>query len=129
MALIGIVINASAQIPGGKTKASDYSDAEIKTMIQKAESAGMSEGQVIQLAKARGMSDAEVASFQKRVQSVKGGTSTPSTEETNLGSLNQKDDTREKNATFEKEVKPQPLVVAKSNNKIYGSALFDPKRL
>ncbi len=72
IALIGIAINASAQIPGGKTKASDYSDAEIKTMIQKAESAGMSEGQVIQLAKARGMSDAEVASFQKRVQSVKG---------------------------------------------------------
>ena len=64
-------MNASAQIPDGKTKASDYSDAEIKTMIQKAESAGMSEGQVIQLAKARGMSDPEVEAFRSRVYALK----------------------------------------------------------
>ena len=69
--LVTVAIGASAQIPGGKTKASDYSDAEIKTMIQKAESAGMSEGQVIQLAKARGMSDAEVEAFRARVNAIK----------------------------------------------------------
>ena len=81
IALIGIAINASAQIPGGKTKASDYSDAEIKTMIQKAESAGMSEGQVIQLAKARGMSDAEVEAFRARVNAIKNKDENKATQE------------------------------------------------
>jgi hypothetical protein len=46
----------NGQVLGGKTKASDYSDQEIIQMIEKAESAGLSEGQVVELARARGMS-------------------------------------------------------------------------
>ena len=61
-----------AQIPGGKTKASDYSDAEITQMIQKAESAGLGENQIIYLARARGMSESEIAAFRERVEKIKG---------------------------------------------------------
>ena len=60
-----------AQIPGGKTKASDYSDAEITQMIQKAESAGLGDNQIIDLARARGMSESEIAAFRERVEKIK----------------------------------------------------------
>ena len=62
-----------AQGLGGKTKASDYSDQEILQMIEKAESAGLSEGQVVELARARGMSASEIEAFRARVQKVKLG--------------------------------------------------------
>ena len=61
-----------AQIPGGKTKASDYSDAEITQMIQKAESAGLGENQILDLARARGMAESEIAAFRERAEKIKG---------------------------------------------------------
>ncbi len=65
------VISLQAQISSGKTKASDYTDQEISQMIDKAESAGLSESQVVEIARARGMSEMEIASFRERVMKLK----------------------------------------------------------
>jgi protein involved in polysaccharide export with SLBB domain len=63
-------ISLHAQLPIGKTKASDFSDTEIKNLIQKAEQSGMSESQMLQLAKARGMSQSDIDAFRKRAENV-----------------------------------------------------------
>ena len=63
-------ISLHAQLPIGKTKASDFSDTEIRNLIQKAEQTGMSESQMLQLAKARGMSQSDIDAFRKRAENV-----------------------------------------------------------
>ena len=63
-------ISLHAQLPIGKTKASDFSDTEIKNLIQKAEQTGMSESQMLQLAKARGMSQSDIDAFRKRADNA-----------------------------------------------------------
>ena len=64
----------SAQPLLNKTKATDYSDDEIVQMINKAESAGLSENQIVELAKARGMSTTEIEAFRERVAHIKSST-------------------------------------------------------
>lgn len=66
------LIQVYSQLPSLKTKASDYSDAEIVQMISKAEKAGLSESQVIDLARAQGMSESEMEAFRTRVLKIKG---------------------------------------------------------
>ena len=61
----------SAQPLLNKTKATDYSDDEIVQMINKAESAGLSENQIVELAKARGMSTTKIEAFRERVTQIK----------------------------------------------------------
>ena len=63
-------ISLCAQFPVGKTKAGDFSDSEIRNLIQKAEQSGMTESQVLQLAKARGMSQSDIDAFRKRAENV-----------------------------------------------------------
>ena len=63
-------ISLHAQLPIGETKASDFSDPEIRNLIQKAEQSGMSESQMLQLAKARGMSQSDIDAFRKRAENV-----------------------------------------------------------
>ncbi len=65
-------VSVNAQIGNPKTKASDYSDSEIAQMILKAEKAGLSESQVIDLARAQGMSESEMEAFRNRVLNIKG---------------------------------------------------------
>lgn len=61
-----------AQLPTIKSNASDYSDSEITQMIAKAEKAGLTESQVIDLARAQGMSESEMEAFRNRVLKIKG---------------------------------------------------------
>jgi protein involved in polysaccharide export with SLBB domain len=63
-------ISLHAQLPIGKSKASDFSDSEIRNLIQKAEQSGMTESQMLQLAKARGMSQSDIDAFRKRAENV-----------------------------------------------------------
>ncbi|MDC0580271.1 SLBB domain-containing protein [Bacteroidia bacterium] len=63
-------ISLHAQLPIGKTQVSDFSDSEIRNLIQKAEQTGMSESQMLQLAKARGMSQSDIDAFRKRAENV-----------------------------------------------------------
>jgi protein involved in polysaccharide export with SLBB domain len=63
-------ISLHAQLPSGKSKASDFSDSEIRNLIQKSEQSGMSESQMLQLAKARGMSQSDIDAFRKRAENV-----------------------------------------------------------
>ena len=80
-------ISLHAQLPIGKTKASDFSDTEIKNLIQKAEQTGMSESQMLQLAKARGMSQSDIDAFRKRAENVQ-NKQIPKTE-SNVNSINE----------------------------------------
>ncbi len=66
-------ISIQAQIMGGKSKASDYSDQELIQMIEKAEAAGLSENQVVDLARARGIAENEMELFKQRIQQLKNG--------------------------------------------------------
>jgi polysaccharide export outer membrane protein len=75
--LIGLLLISSlsevfAQVLLNKTKASDYSDTEISQMIIKAETAGLTESQVIDLARAQGMTESEMEAFKSRVLKIKG---------------------------------------------------------
>jgi len=75
--LIGLLLISSlsevfAQVLLNKTKASDYSDTEISQMIVKAETAGLTESQVIDLASAQGMTESEMEAFKSRVLKIKG---------------------------------------------------------
>ncbi len=75
--LLGLLFTFSlfqvyAQLPALKTQSNDYTDAEIAQMILKAEKAGLSETQVIDLARAQGMSDSEMEAFRTRVLKIKG---------------------------------------------------------
>ena len=63
-------ISLHAQLPIGKTQVSDFSDSEIRNLIQKAEQTGMSESQMLQLAKARGISQSDIDAFRKRAENV-----------------------------------------------------------
>ena len=80
-------ISLNAQLPIGKIKASDFSDTEIKNLIQKAEQTGMSESQMLQLAKARGMSQSDIDAFRKRAENVQ-NKQIPKTE-SNVNSINE----------------------------------------
>ncbi len=76
-------ISLTGQVVVGKSKASDFTDAEILQLIQKAESAGLSEAQVVELARARGVSDSEMELFKQRVQHLKNNSKPAVSNETN----------------------------------------------
>lgn len=63
--------NAYSQSNYANVKVDDLSDAQIRQMIQRAESVGYSEAQVEQMASAQGMKAEEVAKLRARVEKVK----------------------------------------------------------
>lgn len=71
-------ISIQAQITGGKTKSNNYSDQELLQMIEKAEAAGLSEIQVVELARARGVVESEMETLKQRIQQLKNGSSSSS---------------------------------------------------
>jgi len=122
-----VSIALQAQLPGGKTKASDFSDADIKQMVSKAQSAGLSEGQVIQLAKTRGLSDSEIQAFEARVKAVMGGDA-PAVKNS-AADIAPADDSKVENAKVEKQVvKPSTPSAPQPTNNTYGANWFDKNR-
>jgi len=122
-----VSIALQAQLPGGKTKASDFSDADIKQMVSKAQSAGLSEGQVIQLAKTRGLSDSEIQAFEARVKAVMGGDA-PAVKNS-AADIAPADDSKVENAKVEKQVvKPSTPNAPQPTNNTYGANWFDKNR-
>ncbi|MDA0943624.1 MAG: SLBB domain-containing protein [Bacteroidetes bacterium] len=77
---------AFAQPVPSSLKASDYSDADILALVEKAQAQGLSPDQVEQLALAQGMAASEVAAFKARVSGL---TQTPTsvTSEANAASV------------------------------------------
>src|SRR5258708_8814892 len=49
----------------------DLTDAQIRQLIQQAQSSGLSDSQIIQQAQARGMSDSQAQLLQKRIADVR----------------------------------------------------------
>jgi len=62
---------ANAQTDYSNIKADNLTDAQVKTMIQRAEALGYSDAQLIQMAQAQGMKSAEIEKLRIRVENVR----------------------------------------------------------
>ncbi len=68
---------ATAQTDYSKVNVDDLTDAQIKTLIQRADALGYNDVQLEQMAQAQGMKPAEIEKLRVRVESIRsqGGTS------------------------------------------------------
>lgn len=73
--------SAFSQTNYADVKVDDLTDAQIKQMIQRAESVGYSEAQLEQMAAAQGMKPAEAQKLRARVEKLKGATGSPVTDQ------------------------------------------------
>jgi protein involved in polysaccharide export with SLBB domain len=76
IAVTGFSQIAFAQTNYSDVRVDDLTDAQIRQMIQKAESVGYSDAQLEQLAAAQGMKPAEIEKLRTRVAKIRGGSNT-----------------------------------------------------
>ncbi|RZA01945.1 MAG: hypothetical protein EOP47_08920, partial [Sphingobacteriaceae bacterium] len=64
-------ISASAQTFSPNTNVDEFSDAQIKQVLQQAQSEGVTDAQLIQRAQSSGMSAAQAQKFQSRISEIR----------------------------------------------------------
>ncbi len=105
----------------------DLTDAQIRQLIQQAQSSGLSDGQIIQQAQARGMSDSQAQLLQKRISDVRAkdgimgspNSGLDTTYQSSSRQLNYKDTINKQGNEISPSLKP----------KIFGSDLFRNKNI
>jgi protein involved in polysaccharide export with SLBB domain len=119
---------AMSQTNYANVKVDELSDAQIRQMIQKAESVGYNDAQLEQMAAAQGMKADEIAKLRLRVEKVRkqGGTSSNAAETSNDEVVSRKvEGATEKNATQTKSpVKKDVNPLEDLKPKIFGAELF-----
>ena len=114
--------SAFSQTNYADVKVDDLTDAQIRQMIQRAESVGYSEAQIDQMATAQGMKPAEAQKLRARVEKLKGATGSVVTEE----STDRQTDINTSKITKNKSVPATKTtdVELDSGPKIFGAELF-----
>ena len=123
--------SANAQTDYSNIKADNLTDAQIKTMIQRADAMGYSDAQLIQMAQAQGMKSAEIEKLRIRVENVRnmGAASSGSMDAgksvtTQNGRTYPGDSTKTTNASALQVKEATPTKTTNINPKIFGSELF-----
>jgi protein involved in polysaccharide export with SLBB domain len=112
---------ATAQnIPAGTT-VDQYSDAQIKQLLQQAQAQGLSDAQIIQQAQSRGLSTDQAARLAERINNIRktqgNGTAAGDTSQNTSRRLNYQPDTLNK-------AKPNANIFDALKPKIFGADLF-----
>lgn len=111
---------AAQNIPAGTT-VDQYSDAQLKQVLQQAQAQGLSDAQVVQQAQARGLSADQAARLRERINNIRktqgSGTAAGDTSQNTPRRLNYQPDTLNK-------TKPNADVFEGLKPKIFGADLF-----
>jgi protein involved in polysaccharide export with SLBB domain len=106
-------------------KADDLTDAQVKTLIQRADALGYTDDQLIQMAQAQGMKAAEIEKLRTRVEAIRSQTAS------SLGTTGGKAVTTQNGRTYQddslKSAPPTTTVPAKPAavpSRVFGSELF-----
>ncbi|WP_316790820.1 SLBB domain-containing protein [Pedobacter frigoris] len=130
---IFITGSAVAQTNYADVKVDDLSDAQIRQLIQRAESIGYNDAQLEQMAAAQGMKATEIQKLRARVEKIRKETGTSSKE--NTGKNTQSGDDQNRSRSFERDTASKTGNQQRDNNpaqsifeglkpKIFGEELF-----
>lgn len=116
----------SAQINYANVKVDDLTDAQVKQMMQRAESLGYNDAQLEQMAAAQGVKSEEIQKLRLRVAKIRNGESSSTSGQT-ADKLTTQDDSRTYSPADS--VVAAPSIVKNKGPKIFGSELFKNSKI